>query len=317
MSTLNFSKLRLDCERCQLCDPRYRDGRCIEDWKLTHQAIHDENELIGQRVNWLSLAQAIFGLALGSNAFRILPDSNAAPRDLCTLISLSVAFIALWYSLIVYTTIRAAEIHIGNLMHWWRVRYNQTESANVTDDEKVKEWITLPYPPISGCGLFNGTKYSYINAKSVPLMFAFIWANIFVGILIWRIAPLSPLIFIWLASLVIISTVFSFCFNHVGSLLRDVFNAMVLGVKRTWSRVRSFLRKDRVVPADKSPKPSVLKTALKMRCKTARWASDSNGAKTNDLPGQAILANDGNREAPRPSGETTRSRGLLILDNRS
>ena len=55
MSTLNFSKLRLNCERCQLCDPRYRDGRCIEDWKLTHQAIHDENELIGQRVNWLSL----------------------------------------------------------------------------------------------------------------------------------------------------------------------------------------------------------------------------------------------------------------------
>ncbi|MBV8555923.1 MAG: hypothetical protein JO116_10185 [Planctomycetaceae bacterium] len=49
------------CQLCQTCVPSYRDGRCVEDWKLTRRAIRDENMLIGQRMSWLPVTQGRFG----------------------------------------------------------------------------------------------------------------------------------------------------------------------------------------------------------------------------------------------------------------
>lgn len=59
MSTPSIEDCRA-CQSCRICDPGYRDGRCIEDWKLTREAIRHENELINQRLNWLPLAQGLY-----------------------------------------------------------------------------------------------------------------------------------------------------------------------------------------------------------------------------------------------------------------
>ena len=66
-----------ECIQCKICGQDsqcamigYKDGRCIEDWRLTREAICDENNLIGQRVNWLPLAQAFFGAVFAFYANR-------------------------------------------------------------------------------------------------------------------------------------------------------------------------------------------------------------------------------------------------------
>jgi hypothetical protein len=227
MSTQNSRNPWPDCERCQSCDPGYRDGRCIEDWKLTREAIHHENELINQRLNWLPLAQGLYCAVFAFFAQNARPvfanlvellglpfsqrlNPEGRPVDLGVLLGLipekrpvdlgvllgliGVALIALSYSFIVYVTIQAAVKHISHLEEWWNLRYNEPEERQQNNSEKIKRRKFLPYPPING--LFEEGLYMWTNARLVPLTFAFVWALILVGLLIVMIAQFPGLPFL-------------------------------------------------------------------------------------------------------------------------
>jgi hypothetical protein len=205
-----------DCRGVRICC----DGRCIDDWKMTRDAIQQENALINQRVNWLPFAQALFFAAFVyfANEARPLfldllgPKPDGLGRELrdCLwphdrrmelygLIGLGlVALFGGLYSFILFISVGAAGQHIRHLENWWNRRYNLREYNPSEEAPEDTLWNHLCSPLPSKdtvkrqivarerlpCppinGMLVGEGYRICHAQAVPLTFFCFWVDIIV-----------------------------------------------------------------------------------------------------------------------------------------